>query len=114
MPITKRQVWEAYKRVRSNKGAAGIDGQTLVNFEASLADNLYKLWNRLASGSYHPKPVKRVEIPKDNGTTRPLGIPTVADRVAQMVVKMELEPQLETHFHPDSYGYRPSAVPVGI
>lgn len=107
LPITKRQVWEAYKRVRSNKGAAGIDGQTLATFEASLADNLYKLWNRLASGSYHPKPVKRVEIPKDNGTTRPLGIPTVADRVAQMVVKMELEPHLETHFHPDSYGYRP-------
>jgi len=107
LPITKRQVWEAYKRVRSNKGAAGIDGQTLTNFEANLANNLYKLWNRLASGSYHPSPVKRVEIPKDNGATRPLGIPTVVDRIAQMVVKMELEPNLETHFHPDSFGYRP-------
>ena len=107
LPITKRQVWEAYKRVRSNKGGAGIDGQTLTDFEANLANNLYKLWNRLASGSYHPSPVKRVDIPKDNGATRPLGIPTVADRVAQMVVKMKLEPHLETHFHPDSYGYRP-------
>jgi len=106
LPITRRQVWEAYKRVRSNKGAAGIDGQTLIGFEANLANNLYKLWNRLASGSYHPSPVKRVEIPKDNGTTRPLGIPTVMDRIAQMVVKMKLEPNLETHFHPDSYGYR--------
>lgn len=107
LPITKRQVWEAYKRVRANRGAAGIDGQTLVDFESNLENNLYKLWNRMASGSYYPSPVKRVEIPKDNGTTRPLGIPTVADRVAQMVVKMELEPNLEAHFHPDSYGYRP-------
>jgi len=107
LPITKRQVWEAYKRVRANKGAAGIEGQTLTDFEANLANNLYKLWNRLASGSYHPSPVKRVEIPKDNGATRPLGIPTVVDRIAQMVVKMKLEPNLEAHFHPDSYGYRP-------
>lgn len=108
LPITKRQVWEAYKRVRANKGAAGIEGQTLTDFEANLANNLYKLWNRLASGSYHPSPVKRVEIPKDNGATRPLGIPTVVDRIAQMVVKMKLEPNLEAHFHPDSYGYRPN------
>lgn len=107
LPITKRQVWEAYKRVRANKGAAGIDGQSLADFELNLDNNLYKLWNRMASGSYHPSPVKRVEIPKDNGATRPLGIPTVADRVAQMVAKMVLEPNLETHFHPDSYGYRP-------
>lgn len=102
LPITKRQVWEAYKRVRFNKGAAGIDGQTLTDFEANIANNLYTLWNRLASGSYHPKPVKRVDIPKGNGATRPLGIPTVTDRVAQRVVKMELEPHLEYHFHPDS------------
>ncbi|MEZ5479983.1 MAG: group II intron reverse transcriptase/maturase [Thiolinea sp.] len=107
LPITKRQVWEAYKRVRANKGAAGYDGQSLSDFEGDLSNNLYKLWNRLASGSYHPQPVKRVEIPKDNGAVRPLGIPTVADRIAQMVVKSELEPTLEACFHPDSYGYRP-------
>lgn len=107
LPISKRQVWEAYKRIRANKGAAGIDGQTIAGFEEHLEDNLYKLWNRLASGSYFPQPVKRVDIPKANGATRPLGIPTVTDRIAQMLVKMHLEPELETHFHPDSYGYRP-------
>ncbi len=107
-PISKRQVWEAYKRIRANKGAAGIDGQTITDFEEQLEDNLYKLWNRLASGSYYPQPVKRVDIPKANGATRPLGIPTVADRIAQMVVKMHVEPELESHFHPDSYGYRPN------
>jgi group II intron reverse transcriptase/maturase len=106
-PITKLQVWEAYKRVKANKGGAGVDGQTLKMFEEELRNNLYKLWNRLASGSYLPPPVKRVEIPKANGGIRPLGIPTVADRVAQMVVKQALEPELEKHFHPDSYGYRP-------
>lgn len=108
LPISKRQVWDAYKRIRANKGAAGIDGQTLADFEEQLEDNLYKLWNRLASGSYFPQPVKRVEIPKANGATRPLGIPTVTDRIAQMVVKMHVEPELESHFHPDSYGYRPN------
>lgn len=107
LPISKRQVWEAYKRIRANKGAAGIDGQTIADFEVHLEDNLYKLWNRLASGSYHPQAVKRVDIPKGNGATRPLGIPTVTDRIAQMLVKMHLEPELEKHFHPDSYGYRP-------
>ncbi len=106
-PITKRQVWEAYKRVKANKGGEGVDGQTLEMFEEKLEGNLYKLWNRLASGSYIPPPVKRVEIPKADGGVRPLGIPTVADRVAQMVVKQALEPDLERHFHPDSYGYRP-------
>lgn len=106
-PITKRQVWEAYKRVKANQGGAGVDGQTLAEFEMDLKNNLYKLWNRLASGSYMPPPVKRVDIPKANGETRPLGIPTVADRIAQMVVKQSLEPELEPHFHPDSYGYRP-------
>lgn len=106
-PITKRQVWEAYKRVKANKGGEGVDGQSLEMFEEKLEGNLYKLWNRLASGSYIPPPVKRVEIPKAGGGVRPLGIPTVADRVAQMVVKQTLEPELERHFHPDSYGYRP-------
>ncbi|MEW6352588.1 MAG: group II intron reverse transcriptase/maturase [Thermodesulfobacteriota bacterium] len=105
-PITKSQVWEAYKRVKANKGGAGVDGQTLQALEEDLGNNLYKLWNRLASGSYMPPPVRRVEIPKANGGIRPLGIPTVADRVAQMVVKQALEPELERHFHPDSYGYR--------
>jgi group II intron reverse transcriptase/maturase len=108
LPISKRQVWEAYKRIRANKGAAGIDGQTITDFEEQLEDNLYKLWNRLASGSYYPQPVKRVDIPKANGATRPLGIPAIADRIAQMVVKMHIEPELESHFHPDSYGYRPN------
>lgn len=84
-----------------------MDEQSLEEFEANLADNLYKLWNRLASGSYFPPPVRRVEIPKRDGGMRPLGIPTVADRIAQAVVKAELEPELEAQFHPDSYGYRP-------
>ncbi len=105
--ISKREVWEAYKRVRANKGSAGIDGQTIEEFEADMKNNLYKLWNRMSSGSYFPKPVLRVEIPKAGGGKRPLGIPTVADRVAQQVVKQQLEPELEKHFHPDSYGYRP-------
>lgn len=106
-PITKRQVWEAYKRVRANKGGAGVDGQSIKDFERDGINNLYKLWNRLASGSYLPPPVKRVDIPKSDGKTRPLGIPTVSDRIAQMVIKQALEPRLERHFHPDSYGYRP-------
>ena len=106
-PISKGQVWEAWKKVKANQGGAGIDGQTIEAFEAKVGDNLYKLWNRMASGSYHPSPVRRVEIPKADGGVRPLGIPTVADRVAQTVVKEVLEPELEKHFHPDSYGYRP-------
>ncbi|MCG5514493.1 group II intron reverse transcriptase/maturase [Ectothiorhodospira shaposhnikovii] len=106
-PITKRQVWEAYKRVKANQGGAGVDDQSLKEFEECLQNNLYKLWNRLASGSYMPPPVKQVEIPKSDGGVRPLGIPTVADRIAQTVVKQALEPELETHFHSDSYGYRP-------
>ena len=106
-PISKRQVWEAWKKVKANQGGAGIDGQTIEAFEAKVGDNLYKLWNRMASGSYHPPPVRRVEIPKADGGVRPLGVPTVEDRVAQTVVKEVLEPELEKHFHPDSYGYRP-------
>jgi len=105
--IPKREVWEAYKRVRANQGTAGVDGQTIADFEADLSNNLYKLWNRLTSGSYFPPPVRRVDIPKSDGKTRPLGIPTVADRIAQMVVKRHLEPMVEPKFHPDSYGYRP-------
>ncbi|MBB6582866.1 group II intron reverse transcriptase/maturase [Ralstonia solanacearum] len=105
--ISKRSVWEAYKKVKANRGAAGIDGQSIEEFEQNLVGNLYKLWNRLASGSYMPPPVRRVEIPKATGGTRPLGIPTVADRIAQMVVKDVLEPILEPCFHDDSYGYRP-------
>jgi len=100
-------VFEAYKKVKANRGSAGIDCQSLEDFEADLSGNLYKLWNRMASGSYHPPPVLRVEIPKNGGGTRPLGIPTVADRIAQMVVKDAIEPGMEKVFHPDSYGYRP-------
>lgn len=105
--ISKRQVWEAYKRVKANRGAAGVDGQTIEEFDVNLSNNLYKLWNRMSSGSYQAPAVKRVEIPKSNGGVRPLGIPTVSDRIAQMVVKQRLEPELEKHFHIDSYGYRP-------
>jgi retron-type reverse transcriptase len=105
--IPKREVWEAFKRVKANRGAAGVDGLSIQDFEAQLAGNLYKLWNRMSSGSYMPPPVRRVEIPKANGGTRPLGIPTVADRVAQEVVRRYLEPVLEPLFHADSYGYRP-------
>ena len=105
--ISKQVVWEAYKRVKANQGAAGVDEESIAEFERDLKKNLYKIWNRMSSGSYFPPPVRTVEIPKDNGGTRILGIPTVADRIAQMVVKMYLEPLVEPHFHPDSYGYRP-------
>lgn len=107
--IAKREVWEAYKRVKANHGGAGVDGQSIAEFEENLSNNLYRLWNRMSSGSYIPPPVRRVDIPKagGGGQTRPLGIPTVADRIAQMVVKRHLEPVLEPVFHPDSYGYRP-------
>jgi RNA-directed DNA polymerase len=105
--IPKLYVWDAYKRVKANRGAAGVDDQTIEEFERELANNLYKLWNRMSSGSYFPPPVKRVNIEKRGGGIRPLGIPTVSDRIAQAVVKGYLEPELEKHFHPDSYGYRP-------
>jgi len=112
--ISKQLVCEAYERVKANKGAAGVDGVSLEKFEERLEDNLYKLWNRMSSGSYFPSAVKLVEIPKADGGRRPLGIPTVADRVAQTVVKLVMEPELEKVFHEDSYGYRPrkSAVEV--
>ena len=105
--IAKRSVWEAWKKIRANQGAAGVDGVSIAQFESRLPDNLYKVWNRMASGSYFPSPVKRVYIPKGSGGERPLGIPTVGDRVAQMVAKQFLEPLVEPAFHPDSYGYRP-------
>src|SRR5580704_16711608 len=107
LKIPKREVWEAFKRVMANRGAAGVDGQSIAEFEANLSGNLYKLWNRVSSGSYFPPPVRRVDIPKANGGTRPLGIPTVADRIAQEVARRYLEPILEPVFHADSYGYRP-------
>ena len=105
--ISKHVVLDAFRRVKANRGSAGVDGETIEEFEMSLKSNLYKLWNRMSSGSYFPPPVRVVEIPKDNGGKRPLGIPTVADRIAQMVVKLYLEPEIEPWFHPDSYGYRP-------
>ncbi len=106
--IPKQLVWEAYQRVKANRGAAGVDGESLTAFEKDLKGQLYKIWNRMSSGSYLPPPVRLVEIPKESGGTRPLGIPTVADRVAQTVVKMVLEPLVEPVFHEDSYGYRPN------
>jgi retron-type reverse transcriptase len=105
--ISKREVWEAYKRVKSRRGAAGIDDVSIENFEQSLSKNLYKIWNRMSSGSYFPLAVKHVEIPKGDGGTRALGIPTLSDRVAQLVVKRRLEPVIDPIFHTDSYGYRP-------
>ena len=106
--ISKREVWEAWKVVRSNRGGPGIDEQTIEEFEQNISGNLYKLWNRMASGSYMPKGVKRVDIPKPDGSTRPLGIPSVFDRVAQTVVKRRLEPELESVFSDSSYGFRPN------
>ncbi len=106
--IDKMQVYEAYKAVKSNAGAAGVDGQTIEQFEADLKGNLYKIWNRMSSGSYFPPPVRAVAIPKKTGGERILGVPTVADRVAQMVVKRVIEPNLEPVFLADSYAYRPA------
>jgi group II intron reverse transcriptase/maturase len=105
--IAKRAVWEAYQQVKANRGSAGIDGESIAMFDEKLPRNLYKLWNRMSSGSYFPPPVKQVEIPKATGGTRKLGIPTVSDRIAQTVVKRAIEPILEPVFHEDSYGYRP-------
>ncbi len=98
---------DAYRHVRANKGAPGIDGETIDEFEKNLDKNLYKIWNRMSSGSYQPPPVKTVEIPKADGKIRRLGLPTVGDRVAQTIVKMYIEPSIEPHFCHDSYGYRP-------
>jgi RNA-directed DNA polymerase len=105
--IPKRLVWDAFQRVKANGGAAGVDAESIAMFESKLSDNLYKLWNRLCSGSYFPPPVRGVPIPKKSGGVRMLGVPTVADRVAQTMVKGVLEPVLEPCFHRDSFGYRP-------
>jgi hypothetical protein len=108
LAIPKLLVWEEYRRVAANKGAPGVDGQDLAEFEANLGDNLYKIWNRMSSGSYFPPPVRAVEIPKPHSPgVRVLGVPTVADSAAQTAVAMYLEPLVEPRFHPDSYGYRP-------
>ena len=104
--IEKRRVYEAYKAVKSKQGAAGVDGQTIEQFEMDLKGNLYRIWNRMSSGSYFPPPVRAVAIPKKSGGERILGVPTVSDRIAQMVVKQMIEPDLEAIFLPDSYGYR--------
>jgi group II intron reverse transcriptase/maturase len=100
-------VREAWEKVRANKGAPGVDGVSVEEFESDLKNNLYKIWNRMSSGTYFPPPVKAVEIPKSGGGVRTLGVPTVADRVAQTVVAMKLEKVVEPKFHVDSYGYRP-------
>jgi RNA-directed DNA polymerase len=106
--IPKMLIWEAYQKVRANKGAAGVDQQSLDDFAVKEKRNLYKIWNRMSSGSYFPPPVKAVEIPKTGGAgVRVLGVPTVSDRIAQTAVAMVLERQVEPLFHPDSYGYRP-------
>lgn len=105
--IPKQAVWDAYRKVKANQGAAGIDEVSIVEFERDLKNNLYKIWNRMTSGSYFPPAVKAVPIPKKNGGVRILGVPTVADRIAQMVVKGNLESKVEPYFHKDSYGYRP-------
>jgi group II intron reverse transcriptase/maturase len=106
-PISKIMVWQAYKAVKANKGGAGIDAMTWTELEANPAPHLYKLWNRLTSGTYFPQPVKQVGIPKKGGGTRFLGIPTLLDRIAQQVVRAHLELQLEPIFHAHSFGYRP-------
>ena len=106
-PISKRMVYESYLKVTAKGGSAGIDKETIEQFNQELSDNLYKLWNRMASGSYFPPPVRTVFIPKKSGGMRSLGIPTVSDRIAQGVVKEYLEPELEKIFHASSFGYRP-------
>jgi len=106
--ISKWVVWEAYRQVKANRGAAGVDEESIAEFEGDLKGNLYKLWNRMSSGTYFPPPVLAVEIPKAGGNgVRVLGVPTVSDRIAQTVVRLYLEPEVEPMFHPDSYGYRP-------
>ena len=106
--IPKELVMQAYRQVKANAGSAGIDQQTLAEFEKDWQGNLYKLWNRMSSGTYFPKPVKRVSILKKTGGERILGVPTLTDRIGQTVVRLVLEPELEKHFHDNSYGYRPN------
>ncbi len=110
--IPRQLLWDAWLKVKENGGAAGPDGQTIEQYEAKLKDNLYRLWNRMSSGSYFPGPVRAVEIPKEKGGIRVLGIPNVADRVAQTAAVMALEPKVEPVFHDDSYGYRPGRSPL--
>lgn len=105
--ISQQEVEQAWRRVRAKGGVGGVDGVSIKSFEKNLEGNLYKIWNRMSSGSYHPQAVMRVDIPKGEGKTRPLGIPTIMDRVAQEVVKTRLEPVVERIFHQDSFGYRP-------
>ena len=107
IPISRQEVWQAYKKVRSNRGSAGVDAVSIEEYDANRSKHLYKLWNRMASGSYFPPPVKEVEILKKDGKVRKLGIPTISDRVGQMVIKQLLEPRLENIFSKNSYGYRP-------
>ena len=109
--ISKRAVWEAYQRVKAKQGAAGVDGQTIAEFEKDLKNNLYRIWNRMSSGTYFPPPVKAVEIPKSGGGIRILGVPTVSDRIAQTVAARVLEAKVEPMFHRDSFGYRPGRSP---
>lgn len=106
--ISKHVVMQAYKNIKANAGAAGVDEQTILDFEKDLKGNLYKIWNRMSSGSYFPPAVKGITMPKRQGGERLLGVPTVADRIAQSVAKIYLEPCLETIFYKDSYGYRPN------
>jgi group II intron reverse transcriptase/maturase len=108
IPVSRQMIWEAYKKVKANKGSAGVDSVSMEEFDANRSKHLYKLWNRMASGSYFPPPVKEVEIPKKDGEVRKLGIPTISDRVGQMVVKNYIEPRLEKLFSSNSYGYRPN------
>ncbi len=105
--IPKALIWDACPDVKKSRGGSGADGQTMEDFEGDLRNQLYKIWNRMLSGSYLPPPVLRVEIPKADGGTKQLGIPTIGDRIAQVVGKRDLEPQVEPYFHEDSYGYRP-------
>ena len=107
VPISRSMIWEAYKKVRANKGGAGVDAVSMEDFDMNRSRLLYKLWNRMASGSYFPPPVKEVEIPKKDGRIRKLGIPTISDRIGQMVIKDYIEPRLEKIFSNNSYGYRP-------
>jgi RNA-directed DNA polymerase len=106
--IPKALVWQAYWSVKANQGAPGVDGQSIDDFDQDRDNNLYRIWNRMSSGTYFPPPVKAVEIPKPHGGgTRILGVPTVADRIAQTVVALQLQPRAESIFHDDSFGYRP-------
>ncbi len=108
IPISRQMVWQAYKKVKANKGSAGVDAVSMEDFDANRSKHLYKLWNRMSSGSYFPPPVKQVEIPKKDGKMRKLGIPTISDRIGQMVVKDLIESTLEKEFTPFSFGYRPN------